>query len=261
MSQLMEITSRECKAYLDNGGDLAVIPCASPERLGPHLPLGTRIIVAETMAAILAEKHDGIALPVIPYGTLYEGHDAPGGIDVPAKLMHQYLRDVCMELRRGGFKRMLVVSFADELYYLAHDIFQRDNLAVAVLSPSNMSGTVIDSLDASGKELWRLLACLSHRNDTETLHAVLERNTRLYTPAPPAVSPATQALTRLGNTPRVFGKDEWKCHPVSLGADTPELCRTAKAELDAWLDAYREPLAALSEYQAYLDGHNYVRPI
>jgi len=268
----MEITARQCKAFLDKGNEIVFVPCASPERLGRHLPLGERIIVAETVAEALAEKHNGLALPIIPYGTLYEGYEGKGSVDLPATLMHRYVYDVCMELVRGGFRHITVVGFADELYYLPQDMFQMENIAVTALSPdgfARLADSVAQGLDAHGLELWRFAACLLKRGDRDTLNDVMERNERFYTGVEAQSGSAREAMRSIGNAPHVFAADAYKFQPVSLGKSlggkytppTEDTYAQALAELDRWLDSYAAAIPMLAAYQQYLDTRDYVRPI
>ena len=59
MPRINELTSPECMEYINEGGNLAFVPIGGIERLGPHLPLGARGMVADAIAMYLAEKMEG----------------------------------------------------------------------------------------------------------------------------------------------------------------------------------------------------------
>ena len=84
---LTEMPSRVANAYLKRGGDICIVPVGSVERVGPHLPLGSRCLVVEALAAMLAEACDGLYVPVTPYGAVADTWGQPGTVDVPEETL------------------------------------------------------------------------------------------------------------------------------------------------------------------------------
>ena len=252
--RITEITSREFGAYVNGGGDLVFIPAASPERLGPHLPVGARAIVAEVIADKLAEEHGGLSLPLIPYTAVYDDFNGRGSMDIDISLMHRYFTDLCDELVANKIRRIVFVSFHPELYYLINEYFQSKNIAVAWLSPDRFQPK--SRLDRHGYELWRLIACLNLAGNHEMIDKILEK-TRKYAGLTPPENKQRDILAMFGGTGYKMQDGEWRFYPVDLGS-LGDIDAAAR-ELDGWLKSLAEPLAGLAEYQDYLDANPFSR--
>jgi len=264
------LTSRECKAYLQNGGDLAFVGLGRIERLGPHMPLGARNIEVSAIAQLMAEKNGGIMLPLIPYSTVYDAFDQRGSIDITPNFMHEYCVNLCDELVGNGFNRIVFVSFQEELYYLSHDYFQERNKAIVFLNPNSFIdmtyGTPVSaaalSMDVHGRELWLLAACLHATQNTEMLQAVFAKIEE-YFDIPPVVNLGKQSLDVVGKSGYGMLDGQWQVYPVNLGCSLKDSERfeppsdamldKAKHELLRWLDSLVPAVADISIYQKYLD--------
>ena len=268
------MTSRECRSYLEQGGDLVLVPVGTVERLGPHLPLGARNIVVSAIAQLLAEKNNGITLPTIPYSTVYDAYKQQGSVDIAPDFMHQYCYGLCQELEANGFKRIVFVSFLEELYYLSHEYFQQCNLAVAYLTPNSYfdNSPTAAGLDIHGREMWRLVGCLSATGNDEMLMRVLAKTQEFFHAYPVVVNQRKQNLDLLGTTGHMMEDGQWQFYPVNLGrgledASVPfsmpatSVIEKAKEELLSWVDSLSTGLAGLSVYQDYLNKHEFKRPI
>ena len=265
------LTSRECKAYLQNGGDLAFVPLGRIERLGLHMPLGARNIVVSAIAQLMAEKNDGLMLPLIPYSTVYDAFDQRGSIDITPDFVHEYCVNLCDELVANGFNRIVFISFQEELYYLSHDYFQEKNKAVVFLNPNTFIdmtyGTPVSAtaltMDANGRELWLLAACLHATQNTEMLEKVFAKIEE-YFDITTVANPGKQRLDLLGKSGYKMLDGQWQVYPVNLGyslEDSPRyeppsdaMLDKAKSELLSWLESLIPAVADIAEYQKYLDA-------
>jgi len=129
---LTEMPSRVANAYLKRGGDICIVPIGSVERVGPHLPLGSRCFVAEALAMMLAEAVDGLHVPVIPYSTVGDTWEQAGSVDVPEETLVVYVRDVVDELVANGFRRLIILTYLDYLRYsLPCEYYEEEELAIA----------------------------------------------------------------------------------------------------------------------------------
>ncbi|MFF0081865.1 mycofactocin biosynthesis peptidyl-dipeptidase MftE [Streptomyces canus] len=77
-------------------GALVLVPVGSTEQHGPHLPLHTDSVIAESVARRLAYEH-GLLAPTIPYGASGEHAGFPGTVS----LGHEALRAVLVETVRS----------------------------------------------------------------------------------------------------------------------------------------------------------------
>jgi len=97
----------------DAGADRAVLPVGSTEQHGPHAPLGTDTLHAESVARAGAERHDEPVLvaPPVPVGVAEEHRAFDGTLWVAPDTLRAYVGDVLASLRRGaGVDRVVVVN-------------------------------------------------------------------------------------------------------------------------------------------------------
>jgi creatinine amidohydrolase len=91
---------------------VAVIPIATIEDHGPHLPIDTDLrlcnAVCEAAAAKAADR--AILIPSINHGYTPHHMDFPGAITIGAHTLIDYGVDVCRSLARHGFEKLLIVN-------------------------------------------------------------------------------------------------------------------------------------------------------
>jgi creatinine amidohydrolase len=96
----------------DADTDLVLLPVGSTEQHGPHAPLGTDALHAETVAEAGAERHDEtVAMaPPISVGVAEEHRQFPGTLWVSPDTFRSYVRDVAGSLAYHGLDRIVVVN-------------------------------------------------------------------------------------------------------------------------------------------------------
>jgi len=91
---------------------VALIPVATLEDHGPHLPVDCDLRIAAEICRRAAEEapDDIVLLPAIPHG--YDPHhmDFPGPISIEWDTFTKYCRDVGLSLAHHGFRRMLYLN-------------------------------------------------------------------------------------------------------------------------------------------------------
>jgi creatinine amidohydrolase len=93
---------------------VAVVPVGACEQHGPHLPLGTDLMVAEHVAgaaaARLAGEVDVVVAPSVAVG--YSPHHVPIGATLTAGVgtLLAQLRDTCGGLAAAGFRRVFLLN-------------------------------------------------------------------------------------------------------------------------------------------------------
>lgn len=91
---------------------VAVIPIATIEDHGPHLPIDTdlRLCNAVCEAAVARAADRAILVPSINHGYSPHHMDFPGAITIGPHTLLDYGLDVCKSLAHHGFKKLLVVN-------------------------------------------------------------------------------------------------------------------------------------------------------
>lgn len=91
-----------------------ILPLAAIEGHGPHLPLGTDMILAREMVYLVDERAEddwpGIFLPVQSFGVSTEHSNFPGTIDIGWRTMGETILSIGRSLRRAGFTKMALVN-------------------------------------------------------------------------------------------------------------------------------------------------------
>ncbi|MFB6096648.1 MAG: creatininase family protein [Haloferacaceae archaeon] len=92
--------------------DLALLPVGSTEQHGPHAPLGTDAIAAETVAETAAAQCDVEVLvaPTVDYGVSEEHRAFDGTLWLSPDTFRAVVRDAVRSLAHHGFDRVVVVN-------------------------------------------------------------------------------------------------------------------------------------------------------
>jgi creatinine amidohydrolase len=93
-------------------GRVAVVPIATIEDHGHHLPVDTDLVLCEAVceAAVAAAPDRALLVPAINHGFSPHHMDFPGAITIGAHTLIDYGVDVCRSLAHHGFRRILIVN-------------------------------------------------------------------------------------------------------------------------------------------------------
>ena len=93
---------------------IAVLPIAATEQHGPHLPVGTDIMIAQAYLArvreILAAIIPATFLPLQPVGISTEHIDYPGTLTLPTEAALQSWMALGTSVARAGIKKLVMVT-------------------------------------------------------------------------------------------------------------------------------------------------------
>jgi len=87
-----------------------IIPCGCYEKHGNHLPLGTDMIIAHTLAVLAAKEEYAVVYPNHYYTQVSEVGHYPGTIAFPAKHQIEILQEICDEVYRNGFEKIILLN-------------------------------------------------------------------------------------------------------------------------------------------------------
>ncbi|QVQ52774.1 creatininase family protein [Spiractinospora alimapuensis] len=109
---LTELTAAELREAAPSS--IAVLPIGSQEQHGGHLPMGTDLMMAETvvdrsLARLEDQEPDLVRLPALPYG--YSPHHAfAAAVTLTSATLVSLLGEVIESLVDIGFRRVIVVN-------------------------------------------------------------------------------------------------------------------------------------------------------
>ncbi|MFW6003225.1 MAG: creatininase family protein [Halanaeroarchaeum sp.] len=92
--------------------DVVFVPVGSTEQHGPHAPLGTDHLSAETVAATAAadSDHEVVVAPTIPIGISEEHRQFTGTTWVSPDTFRAYVRETVESLFGHGWNRVVIVN-------------------------------------------------------------------------------------------------------------------------------------------------------
>ena len=98
---------------LANSGATVLLPVASTEQHGPHLPLDVDYFDADYMARKVAEACQDpkpFVLPPIPYGVSYHHSDFKGTLSVTNNALSSLIYDIGMSLAHNGIRKIVILN-------------------------------------------------------------------------------------------------------------------------------------------------------
>ena len=93
---------------------IAVLPLAATEQHGPHLPVGTDVMIAQAYLArvreLLPDNIPATFLPLQPVGISTEHIDYPGTLTLPAEVALKTWTALGESVARAGIKKLVMVT-------------------------------------------------------------------------------------------------------------------------------------------------------
>ena len=105
-----ELTAKDFEAGIAECEGVCVLPMGVLEKHGDHLPLGTDMIIATETVKAAAQKSPAMVFPYYYMGQISEARHASGTIALSHESIMDNLLEVCDEIHRNGFKKILLLS-------------------------------------------------------------------------------------------------------------------------------------------------------
>lgn len=90
--------------------DTVIIPVGATEGYGPHLPMGSDILVAQKIAELTAEKVNAMIGPSLEVGESYSLGNFPGTICIRPETWTLVFHDIMESLVKWGFKNFMIIN-------------------------------------------------------------------------------------------------------------------------------------------------------
>jgi len=130
---------------LDKNEVLPVLPIASMEQHGPHLPVATDSLCCDLLVAGICEKLDDVDTVVLPQiwcSRSNEHVNFPGTVFLERETFINAVMEVAASVARAGFKKLVIVNWhggnTPLLGSIVHDIRQETGLLVVVIDLLNL---------------------------------------------------------------------------------------------------------------------------
>lgn len=108
--RLLEDMTWEMAGEAIHTEEVFVIPVGSIEQHGPHCPVGTDMIIAETVARDAAEQTNAVCLPTVAFGVASHHKNFTGTVFVSETVFKAYVEDVIRSLLTHGCRKVLLVN-------------------------------------------------------------------------------------------------------------------------------------------------------
>lgn len=115
-ARLANVRWPDVKAALESGRPVvAILPCGATEAHGPHLPLGTDVIISEGIAAFALPKLEernivALILPSLAYAPAEYAAGFSGTISISMDAALAVITDIARSLKKQGFAALALVN-------------------------------------------------------------------------------------------------------------------------------------------------------
>lgn len=106
-----ELREEEFEGAIEKTEGVCVIPIGCLEMHGQHLPVCTDNVQAEHVARLAAELEEVCVFPTFRFGDVQDLIEWKGAIRLDPQLMMSLLENLCKEISRNGFKKILFVNY------------------------------------------------------------------------------------------------------------------------------------------------------
>ncbi|HEY0606223.1 MAG TPA: creatininase family protein [Herpetosiphonaceae bacterium] len=105
-----ELTGDAFITAVEQSQGVCLVPLSVVERHGHHLPLGTDTFIGRAVVMRAAAIEPAVVFPDYIFTQIPEARHLPGTIAIDPDLMVQLLDNVCREIARNGFSKIVLVN-------------------------------------------------------------------------------------------------------------------------------------------------------
>ena len=104
------LTINEFEEAVKESKGVVLVPIGCLEKHGSHMPIGTDIFVSRYVSIKTSEIEPVMVFPFIPFGLVGEVKHKKGTISLTSNLIYHMLEELCDELARNGFNKIIFVD-------------------------------------------------------------------------------------------------------------------------------------------------------
>ena len=106
-----KLTARDFPAAIKASDGLCLFPVGCIEKHGDHMPLGTDAISAYAVSMAAAQREPAVVFPYYFLSVITEARHQPGTIAINSGLLLPLFENLCDEIGRNGFRKIVIVNF------------------------------------------------------------------------------------------------------------------------------------------------------
>ena len=107
---LQNLTWEDIEKQTKVANGTIIIPVGSTEQHGPHLPVGTDTMVANTLADDAARRANILVAPPLWFGWSPHHMVLPGTITIRPEILIEITSDIIVSLAKHGFKKFILLN-------------------------------------------------------------------------------------------------------------------------------------------------------
>lgn len=148
---LQEMTWTDVRDYVDKC-DMVIIPIASTEQHGPHLPLGTDFYEALGMSKLISAQTGVVVAPVVLAGYSVYHSGFPGTLSLKPETLENVLFETAEMLMRYGFRRFMFFNYHGGNSVIQQKVMHRINHTTEGIAVAIGAGSPIQRGNYRGKD-------------------------------------------------------------------------------------------------------------
>ena len=108
--QWEELSAANFQAAVTESEGVCILPIGVLEKHGNHLPVGTDMMIGQAVCKAAAQMEKAVVFPYYFLGQIAEARHYPGCIAPSHRLIMDALLEMCDEIHRNGFKKIIIYS-------------------------------------------------------------------------------------------------------------------------------------------------------
>ena len=105
-----ELTSKDFEIWVKKSDGVCILPIGVLEKHGDHLPLGTDMYIVTSTARAAAAESPTVVFPYYFFGQISEARHVKGTLAPSHRLIMDTLLEMCDEIYRNGFRKILLLN-------------------------------------------------------------------------------------------------------------------------------------------------------